>query len=206
MGGILIRSLSKFVSALQPQTCNVHSLTSETLSSAEMRESMKRNNLLKSILITILFLAAIGAMVLVYTNSRPKPADNSKQGAAVTQTADTTDSTGSEGIDDNSASDEQSAYDKTITVLVALPDEEAKEFVIATNADYLRQVLDQEELIEGQDSEFGFFITGVNGRIAQESNQEWWCITKKGEQVFYGVDEIVLEDGDQYELTLTVGY
>lgn len=100
----------------------------------------------------------------------------------------------------------ETAGKKAITVLVAIPEEETKEFVIKTDADYLRQALDQEKLIEGKVESFGFYLTAVNKVIADESKQEWWCITKRGEEVFTGVDEIAIQDGDQYEITLTTGY
>lgn len=137
---------------------------------------MKQKNHLRFIIPTVLFLAVIVVMVLVYVNSRPKPQE------------------------------EAAAGKKTITVLVVIPEQETKEFVIKTNADFLRQALDQEKLIEGKEESFGFYITGVNKTIADTSKQEWWCITKSGEEIFYGVDEIAIQDGEQYEITLTTGY
>lgn len=95
---------------------------------------------------------------------------------------------------------------KKITVHVIIPDEDTKIYEIETGAAYLRQALDERGLIQGSESTYGFFITGVDGRIADTSKEEWWCITKKGEEIFYGVDEIAIEDDDQYELTLKTGY
>ena len=45
-------------------------------------------------------------------------------------------------------------------------------------------------------------ITEVNGRKADNSKQEWWCITKDGEFSDYGVDMLIIQDKDKYELTL----
>jgi hypothetical protein len=101
---------------------------------------------------------------------------------------------------------EETAGAKKITVLVVVPDQETKEFTIQTDADFLRQALDQEKLIGGNEGEFGFYITEVNKIKADDSKQQWWCITKRGEEIFYGVDEILIMDGDQYELTLKTGY
>lgn len=95
---------------------------------------------------------------------------------------------------------------KQILVKVITSEEETEDFEIATNAETLRQALDEINLIEGKDGGFGFFMTAVNGRVAEEAKKEWWCITKEGEEVFYGVDEIVIQDGDRYEITLTEGY
>ncbi len=95
---------------------------------------------------------------------------------------------------------------KEITVQVVIPEEETKEITIHTDAEYLRQALEEEKLIQGTDGEYGLFITEVNGRVAKDTNQEWWCITKAGGQVNSAVDGIAIADGDQYELTLKVGY
>jgi len=95
---------------------------------------------------------------------------------------------------------------KNITVQVIIPGEEVQEFVITTKADTLRQALEEEQLIKGQTGTYGFFITEVKGRKADESKQEWWCITKGGESVSTGVDLINISDKDKYELTLMEGY
>jgi len=95
---------------------------------------------------------------------------------------------------------------KTVTVEVIIPEEETKEITLHTDAEYLRQALDEEKLIEGSESEYGFFITSVNGRVADSAKEEWWCITKDGKDVFTGVDQTPIQDGDNFELTLKVGF
>jgi len=95
---------------------------------------------------------------------------------------------------------------KKVVIEVIIPEEETKEFTLKTDAEFLRQALEEEKLVKGIDSEYGLYITEVNGRVVNEANQEWWCITKDGEQLLYGVDQIVINDGDHYEITLTVGF
>ncbi|MGF7143356.1 hypothetical protein HNQ56_001779 [Anaerotaenia torta] len=95
---------------------------------------------------------------------------------------------------------------KEIAIEVIIPEEEAQKFTLHTDAEYLRQALEEKDLIQGSDSEYGLFITEVNGRSADSAKQEWWCITKDGASVEYGVDSIAIADGDKYEITLTVGY
>lgn len=95
---------------------------------------------------------------------------------------------------------------KEVVVEVVIPDEETKEFTLHTDALYLSQALEEENLIKGTKEEFGLFITEVNGRIADVNNKEWWCITKNGEDVFTGADVTPIADGEHFEITLTVGY
>ncbi len=63
-----------------------------------------------------------------------------------------------------------------------------------------------EALVEGENGAYGLFITSVDGETADDSNQEWWCITKEGGQVNTSADQTPIADGDKYELTLMIGY
>lgn len=95
---------------------------------------------------------------------------------------------------------------KSITVDVIHKDGSLKTFNYDTEREYLGEVLADEELAEGEESAYGLFITTVDGETADDSNQEWWCITKDGEQLNTGADQTPIADGDHYELTLTIGY
>lgn len=98
------------------------------------------------------------------------------------------------------------AGDKEITVKVSALENGEKSFTYQTDAEYLGEVLTANKLIEGEDGQYGLFITTANGVKADDSKQQWWCITKGGEQVNTSVDQTPIQDGDQFELTLTEGY
>lgn len=95
---------------------------------------------------------------------------------------------------------------KEIVVAIVIPEEETTEIKLNTEAKFLRQALEEKQLIKGMESEFGLFITEVNGRTADDAKEEWWCITKNQAQLDYGVDTIEIADGDHYEITLLSGY
>lgn len=101
---------------------------------------------------------------------------------------------------------EASAGDKTITVAVVHADGTQKDFTIQTDAEFLRGALEQEGLIEGTESEYGLYVTVVDGETADDSEQQWWCFTKGGEMLMTGVDSTPIADGEQYEITLTIGW
>lgn len=84
--------------------------------------------------------------------------------------------------------------------------DDTETFNITTDAENLRAALEQEGLITGDESEFGLFVTSVNGIAANADKQEWWCLTKDGEMWSYGVDDTEISDGDIFEFTLTEGY
>ena len=45
-----------------------------------------------------------------------------------------------------------------------------------------------------------------DGEQADDSKQQWWCLTKGGEMVNTSADLTPIADGDRYELTLKEGY
>lgn len=95
---------------------------------------------------------------------------------------------------------------KTVIFEVINVEAQSEEFTLHTDAEYLGEVLLEEELVKGEKGEYGLFVTEVNGIAVNADNQEWWCFTKDGEMVNTGVDTTPIADGDHFEATLTVGY
>lgn len=93
-----------------------------------------------------------------------------------------------------------------ITLKVVHGDGSEKEFPISTSAANLREALEAEGLIEGEESSYGLFVKTVDGETADDSKEQWWCLTKGGEMWNYGVDDTEISDGDTFEFTLTEGY
>lgn len=99
-----------------------------------------------------------------------------------------------------------SAGEKHITVEVVDGEGTSTVFEYDTDEEFLRGVLEPAGLIEGSDSDYGMFVTTVNGITADDSNQEWWCFTQDGEVLNTGVDTTPINDGDHFEITLTIGW
>ena len=97
------------------------------------------------------------------------------------------------------------AGEKHITVELVGKDS-SRTVELDTDEEYLGPALQSEGLIDGTQSEFGLYITTVDGYTADESAQEWWCLTKGGQSVNTGVDSTPIADGDAFELTLTTGW
>ena len=95
---------------------------------------------------------------------------------------------------------------KEIAVEIVFAQGDSKTVEIKTDAEYLRGALEEEDLVEGDESEYGLFITAVDGVSADAAKQQWWCITKGGETVMTGVDSTPIQDGDKFEITLKTGY
>jgi len=95
---------------------------------------------------------------------------------------------------------------KNIHVQITVGGETVRTLEINTDALFLKEALDEANLIDGTDSGFGFWVTSVNGRIADDANQEWWALYKNDEFSMTGVDSTPIEDGDWFEYRLTVGY
>lgn len=95
---------------------------------------------------------------------------------------------------------------KTVTLSVIHGDGSQKDFEMKTDEEFLEGALVAEKLVEGNESSMGLFITTVDGEKADDSKQEWWCLTKGGEMWNYGAAATEISDGDKFEFTLTEGY
>ena len=95
---------------------------------------------------------------------------------------------------------------KALVVTVVHGDESSKDFSFTTDAENLRTALEEQELIEGTESEYGLYVTKVDGEEADESQQQWWCFSKDGEDLMTGVEDTMIADGDHYDITLKTGW
>ena len=81
-----------------------------------------------------------------------------------------------------------------------------KTYSFETEEKTLGDLLDKEKLVEYQDSDYGRYITGVDGMKADDSKQLWWSVEVNGESSQTGVDGIEIKDGDKYTLRMMEGY
>ena len=94
--------------------------------------------------------------------------------------------------------------DKTVTVKVVHTDQSEKEFTYETDDEYLGELLTEEGLVEGEVSEYGMYITKVDGEQAVfETDNAYWALYENGEYASTGVDQTVLDNGDEFSLVYT---
>jgi hypothetical protein len=93
--------------------------------------------------------------------------------------------------------------EKVITVLVKEGNETKKEIEIKTDAEYLLGALNEKNLVAGESGVYGFYISAVDGRTANEDKREWWQIVRNGVMTTTAVDSTPIEDGDTIELILS---
>ena len=93
---------------------------------------------------------------------------------------------------------------KTITVTVMQEGVENKVFTIHTDAEFLRGALEQEKLVEGTESQYGLYVTTVDGVTADDSQRQYWCFKDgNGNDLTVGVDSAPIADGDAFQIVLT---
>jgi hypothetical protein len=98
------------------------------------------------------------------------------------------------------------AGEKTIHVEIVTGQGDAKTLKIHTEAEYLKEALEENSLIEGKTGATGFYVTTVDGIAANDVKKEWWSFSKNGEALTTYVDSTPIYDGDHYEITLVTGY
>ena len=77
---------------------------------------------------------------------------------------------------------------------------------VTTQKETVGEALEDEGLIAGEVGAYGLFVKTVDGETVDAAKEQWWCLTKGGQQVNTGVDSTPIEDGAAYELTFTEGY
>ena len=94
---------------------------------------------------------------------------------------------------------------KALTIQVVHGDRSTKNFDLHTDAENLGDaLLEHKELaVMGSDSEYGLYITSVDGEEASDADQTYWCISQDGEILTVGADSQPIADGEHYELTLS---
>ena len=93
---------------------------------------------------------------------------------------------------------------KTISVAVIMDGETTRELTIHTDAEFLRGALEQENLIEGTESEYGLYVTTVDGIAADDAKRQYWCFKDgNGNDLTVGVDSAPIADGDAFQIVLT---
>ena len=93
---------------------------------------------------------------------------------------------------------------KTISVAVIMDGETTRELTIHTDAEFLRGALEQEKLVEGTESQYGLYVTTVDGVTADDSQRQYWCFKDgNGNDLTVGVDSAPIADGDAFQIVLS---
>ena len=79
-------------------------------------------------------------------------------------------------------------------------------FDITTSKATVGEALLDEGLIVGEDSEYGLYVTSVNGMAADwDNDQTYWAFYIDGEYATTGVDATEVTEGATYSFVLTKG-
>lgn len=90
--------------------------------------------------------------------------------------------------------------------LKVIAEDKSVTFTVHTDRDMLGTALTDNELVSGDESEYGLYIKFVNGIEADyDKDQAYWAISKDGEYLMTGADSTPIADGENYELTYTKG-
>ena len=97
-----------------------------------------------------------------------------------------------------------SAGTKHCSVEVVASDGTSTSYETASDAEYLKDVMDVLSKTgvfsyEGEESEYGLYITSINGETADyDTDGAYWAIYVNGEYGQYGADQQPVADGDSF--------
>ncbi len=94
---------------------------------------------------------------------------------------------------------------KSITFAVNYEDDKSDVIEIKTDAENLLTALENEKIAVLEETEDGYIIKSVKGVAADAEKKEKWHITKGGEELQGSFSEIIISDGDAFELSFVAG-
>jgi len=158
----------------------------------------------KGLIIGVAALAALVVVFLiVYNINKPKPSSGSSSSNQQT----VADNSGSDSNADNSTeggnTDTTAAGSKNITIEVKDSDGNVTSYAVSTDADYLRQAMDEADGLtySGTESDWGMMVEVVNGEQAiYAEDNAYWAFYVNGEYGQYGIDSQPVNDGDTYSI------
>lgn len=105
-----------------------------------------------------------------------------------------------------SKSPETTASGVSFTFVVTDLEGNESTFDITTSKATVGEALLDEGLIAGENSEYGLYVTSVNGMTADwDNDQTYWAFYIDGEYAMTGVDATEVTEGATYSFVLTKG-
>lgn len=102
---------------------------------------------------------------------------------------------------ENNDSSSISAVQKNVDFKIIFEDGSEKTVELKTEKDTLAQALVEANIIEYSADGLYTTIDGVTADFNKDG--AWWCITKGGEMLNYGLNDLKIADGETYEATYT---
>lgn len=96
---------------------------------------------------------------------------------------------------------------KSIVIEVTGKSGETKDYRLRTDAEFLRQAMEEAEGLEfsGQESDYGTMVDTVNGETADyAADGAYWGFYVNGDYCNYGIDTQPVEDGDVFGIVYTI--
>jgi len=97
---------------------------------------------------------------------------------------------------------------KELTITVVNAAEEEITYTVTTNAEFLRQAMDEADGLsyDGSDGNPSFILDTINDETASyENDNAYWAFFVNEEYCNYGIDEQPIADGDSFRIVYTIG-
>ncbi len=92
--------------------------------------------------------------------------------------------------------------EKKINVTVVFADKTDIQYSISTEAEYLADALLEEKIITEKSTD-GMYTVIAGERADYTLDSSWWCLYVNGEMATVGINDQIITDGDNFEITNT---
>lgn len=181
----------------------------------KMEKETKKLN--KGLMIGLIALvAAIAVMAVLFSKYGKKPVKNDATGSQSSvvsqeqnhdsQNEDQSSELQSSGSQSSESENQTTVGSKAVTIDVINKAEEKTTYQVNTDAECLRQAMEETEglTFSGTESDYGIMVETVNGETADYSKDKaYWAFYVNGEYCMYGIDSQPVADGDTFSIVYT---
>jgi hypothetical protein len=89
---------------------------------------------------------------------------------------------------------------KQIALEVVYEDGTTEDYTINTDAEYLKEAIEDTVTLDGEVGDYGYTLYTVNGVTADWADNVYWAIYVNGEYGMYALDQQPVADGDSFQL------
>lgn len=155
----------------------------------------------KLIVLTMVLALLIAVFISACSTSDDTTSENDTTSADDTTSVDDAASTDDGSADGGTESDDL----MSISVSVTHADGSETSFSYTTGEEFLGDALVSEGLIAGDESDYGLYVTEVDGETANwDDDGAYWAFYENGEYAMQGVDTTPITDGGEYSFVYTV--
>lgn len=154
------------------------------------------------------FITLLLCLLLLMSSFAFTACDNNKETPKATSAISNETQSGKADLDEGNITQDKELGNGSTTIKVSIEkDMKDIELTIHTDKENLYDALNEFDVAQGEESQYGIFLTSVNGITANyETDQSYWSIFDNGALATTSIDKITIKENGVYNLVYMKDY